>query len=372
MSGSVVDIRREYQAELAALGYREDAAQLACLDRVQRLVDEVAARQRAREGSGLFARFARRLKGTGSSATRGLYLWGGVGRGKTFLMDLLFRAIPGERKKRVHFHRFMLSIHRNLHQRKSAQDPLALVARDIAAGLDVLCFDELFVADITDAMVLARLFHLLVDDGVALVFTSNTEPKNLYLDGLQRERFVPAIRLLERHCEIVNMDGGVDYRLRTLQSAETYLTPHDAEADRLLGETFDRLARDEPVADDSIRVLGRDIPVRRVSEGVCWFEFRDICEGPRSKADYAELSRFFHTLLISDIPLLGVKGDDPARRFVELIDELYDRRVNVLVSAAALPDSLYQGDRLAHGFQRTASRLREFASPEYMALEHRP
>lgn len=368
VSRGAIDLRGLYAREIAQLGYSADRAQLACIEILERLANQVVARGREGSVTRLFNRVRRRRP----PAPRGVYLWGGVGRGKTFLMDLLLRALPDGCARRVHFHRFMLSIHRELHARKSARDPLDLVSRDIASGLSVLCFDELFVADITDAMVLARLFHILDAEGVALVFTSNTEPRNLYRDGLQRERFVPAIDLIERRCEVINMDGGTDYRLRTLESASTYLCPHDADADRALAETFRRLAGDEPVEDGPIQVLGRDIPVRKVSEGVCWVDFRDICEGPRSKADYAELSRFFHTVMISGIPLLGVAGDDPARRFVELIDELYDRRVNVLVSAAAPPEELYRGQRLAHGFRRTASRLREFASPAYLAAEHRP
>ena len=306
------------------------------------------------------------------TVVRGVYLWGGVGRGKTFLMDLFFRNLPIERKERVHFHRFMLSIHKSLRERKSEDDPLSKIAAEIASRVSVLCFDELFVADITDAMVLARLFTVLLESGVVLVFTSNTEPRNLYRDGLQKERFLPAIDLIERHCDVFNMDGETDYRLRTLRSAKTYLCPHDDEALSTLRTIFERVAGDEPVDDAPLAVLGREIPVRRAAEGVCWFDFESLCEGPRSKADYVELSRFFHTVLISDIPVLGVDGDDPARRFIELIDELYDRRVNVLVSAAAPPESLYRGKRLAHGFRRTASRLREFSSPEYMAKEHRP
>ncbi len=370
MSRAGTDLPTAYEAELDRLGYAPDDAQRYGIDRLQRLLDDLRARERRPGG---FADRVRQWFGrTQAEPVRGLYLWGGVGRGKTFLMDLFFRAVPAGGARRVHFHRFMLSIHRQLHARKHTEDPLALVANDLSRDLAVLCFDELFVADITDAMVLARLFRILTDNGVALVFTSNAEPRHLYRDGLQRERFLPAIELIESRCEVINIDGGTDYRLLTLTSSQTYLTPHDAEADRVLDETFRRLVGDEPVDDAPLEVLGREIPVRLAGEGVCWFDFSALCEGPRSKADYAELSRFFHTLLISDVPLLGVDGDDPARRFVELVDELYDRRVNVLVSAAAPAESLYRGQRLAHAFERTASRLREFANPEYMAAGHRP
>ncbi len=370
MSGGGTDLNAAYHEELERLGYRADDAQLYCLTRLQRLLDEIVERE-SRQVS-LVERARRWLGRRQAAPVRGLYLWGGVGRGKTFLMDLFFRAVAGRGGRRVHFHRFMLSIHRALHEHKHAEDPLALVANELSNGLTVLCFDELFVADITDAMVLARLFQLLTDNGVALVFTSNTEPKNLYRDGLQRERFLPAIELIESCCEVINVDGGTDYRLLTLTSSQTYLTPHDAAADLTLTRTFHRLAGDEPVDESPLLVLGREIPVRLAGEGVCWFDFRDLCDGPRSKADYAEISRYFNTILVSDIPLLGVRGEDPARRFIELIDELYDRRVNVLVSAAAPPETLYRGKRLAHAFERTASRLREFANPEYMAAGHRP
>lgn len=362
------DLRQAYQAELARLGYQADEAQRQCIEELERLRLALAAR-RAR--SGPWQRLGRWF-GRRPEPVRGLYLWGGVGRGKTFLMDLFYRSVAGEGAERVHFHRFMLSIHRQLAARKHVSDPLAEVAGDIGRRLQVLCFDELFVADITDAMVLARLFHILVDHGVTLVFTSNTEPRNLYRDGLQRERFLPAIALIEANCQVINMDAGTDYRLRTLASSQTYRVPHDAAADEALAAVFHRVAGDEPVDDAPLDVLGRSIPVRLAAEGVCWFDFADLCEGPRSKADYTELSRFYHTVLISDIPLLGIDGDDAARRFVELVDELYDRRVNVLVSAAAPAESLYRGRRMAHAFQRTVSRLREFASPDYLAAEHRP
>jgi cell division protein ZapE len=370
MTDSGIDLGAAYEAELGHLGYQADDSQIRCIEHLQRLTDELVYREARRED--FSNRLRRWLKRPPPAGIQGLYLWGGVGRGKTFLMDLFFRSLPVAGKERVHFHRFMLSIHRDLHASKHVDDPLAQVARRISSRVSVLCFDELFVADITDAMVLARLFTMLVEHGVVLVITSNTEPRNLYRNGLQRERFLPAIDLIESHCQVINMDGGTDYRLQTLTSSEVYLCPHNEDAIRTLERTFRRLVGDGAVNEAPLPVLGRDIPVRMAGEGVCWFDFHDLCEGPRSKADYAEVSRFFHTVLISDIPMLGMDGDDPARRFIELIDELYDRRVNVLVSAAALPEALYRGKRLAHGFNRTASRLREFADPRYMAAEHRP
>lgn len=363
-----VDLKSLYLIEINQLGYCVDDAQLDAVIRLQRILDDLARRN---ANKGLAGRFRRWLKGS-EAPVRGVYLWGGVGRGKTFLMDLFYRSIPTDKCRRVHFHRFMLEIHRELNERKSQSNPLDAIAADIAADASILCFDELFVADIMDAMVLARLFKVLVERGVVLVFTSNTHPANLYRDGLQRERFLPAIKLIESHCEVFNLDGGVDYRLKTLQSANAYLCPHDDVAEQTLKVLFYKLCGDEPVDDQPLELNGRQIPVRMASEGICWFEFDGLCVGPRSKADYTELSRFYHTLLVSDIPLLGVDGDDPARRFIELIDELYDRRVNVLVSAATRPELLYRGKRLTHAFERTASRLREFSSDAYMASSHRP
>lgn len=357
-----------WRAEVQRLGYAEDPAQRTCIGRFARLLDDLEDRARRR---GPIARLAERL-GRRPAPPRGIYLWGGVGRGKTFLMDLFYRAVPGGSKERVHFHRFMLSVHRELAALKSEPDPLALVAAGVASRASVLCFDELYVGDVADAMVLARLFRLVIDRGVVLVFTSNTEPAGLYPHGLQRERFLAAIEMIERHCEVCHIDDGVDYRLRTLRETATYLCPHDENTDASLERTFRRLAGDEPVDGAPLSVLGRSIPVRLASEGVAWFGFDDLCRGPRSKADYAELSRCYHTLVISDVPLLGVDSEDPARRFIELVDELYDRRVNVLMSAAAPPDVLYRGRRLGHAFTRTASRLHEFADPGYMAQEHRP
>ena len=359
-----------YRAELQALDYQEDPAQIELLQELQRIADGLMALEHA--SVGLMPRLLRKFQRQAQPVPKGLYLWGGVGRGKTFLVDLLFNHLPVERKKRVHFHRFMLSVHQRLAQLKSTRDPLSVVAAEIASETRLLCFDELFVSDITDAMVLAGLFRALIGGGVVLIITSNTEVSNLYRDGLQRERFVPAIKLLQQHCVVHQMGGNTDYRLRTLEQAETYITPHAGDTDKVLEKLFRKLAGEEEISVEPLDILGREIAVRLVSEGLAWFDFHALCGGPRSKADYAELSRYYHTLILSEIPILGVENEDPARRFVELVDELYDRQVNVIISAAALPDDLYQGNRLAHGFLRTASRLQEFTSPQYMALPHRP
>ena len=370
MMSAVVNLHDLYIAECAASGFDQDVAQIALIEELQSVLDALMARQA--QSDGILFRIKQTVGLTGDTFVSGLYVWGGVGRGKTLLMDLFFSNLPIEYKKRVHFHRFMLDVHQQLHQLKSQQNPLSKVAERVAEKNSVLCLDELFVADITDAMVLAGLFKELFARGVVLIVTSNTAVKNLYQNGLQRERFLPAIELLQQHCTLHHMGGDIDYRLRTLLSATTYVCPHCEDTDENFTAVFQRLAGDSLVSQNDLTIHGRTIPVRLIADGLCWFDFKGICEGPRSKVDYVELSRLFHTIFLSNIPLLGIEGDDPARRFVELIDELYDRRVNVVISAAQMPEHLYCGKRLSHSFERTVSRLREFSSADYIALSHRP
>ena len=317
---------------------------------------------------------ARRLRLRKSPITpfRGIYLWGSVGRGKTLIMDTLLDALPEEACRRVHFHRFMLEIHDGLRRRREEKDPLRRIGREISAETRVLGFDEFHVSDIGDAMILSGLLHALLENGLTLIFTSNTPPRLLYQQGLQRDRFLPAIELIERHTEVVHLDGDRDYRLETLGSLPTYHVPNDAEAEagmRSLLLTIDPKAAISP---DVLTLNSRQIPIRAKGDGVIWFDFEALCEGPRSKVDYVELSRSCHTLLLSGIPCLGADRENAARRLIELIDELYDRRVNVVVSAAAPANALYQGARLAADFARTASRLHEFQSEDYLASAHRP
>jgi cell division protein ZapE len=364
------DLQSHYLAELDKYGYQADPAQQVLVDELQRLgVDLIAAQNNQKTFA---AKLLNRLGLAKPVPVEGVYAWGGVGRGKTFVMDAFFNHLPGIAKKRVHFHRFMLSVHQQLHTVKSASRPLEIVAESIASDARVLCFDELHVDDITDAMVLAGLFHALIQHGVVLVFTSNCEVDELYREGLQRQRFQSAIDLIKKHCVVLNIDHGIDYRLQTLLATDTYLQPHGDSTDQALLSLFTQLTGEAMVSMAPLQVLGRAISVRMESEGVCWFDFAEICEGFRSKADYAEISRFFHSVIISDIPILDSDSNDPARRFVELIDELYDRRVNVIVSAAAPAEQLYTGKRLAASFLRTASRLREFSNADYMAQPHRP
>lgn len=305
---------------------------------------------------------------------RGLYLHGGVGRGKTLLMDMFAAAldlglVP---VRRVHFHRFMDEIHRALRNLDGARDPLRQVAGNIASRARVMCFDEFHVSDIGDAMILAELLSAMFDRGVMLVATSNTAPRELYAGGLQRARFRPAIDLIERHCEVLELDSGQDYRLRELTRHPLYYTPNENGGERELVAEFDALARGETVSKTPIRIRARDIqPVRRAG-AVAWFEFDVLCGGPRSSSDYIELARRFGTLIVSEVPAMDDDHNDPARRFIHLVDECYDRGVKLIISAAVPPEVLYRGRRLADPFQRTASRLIEMQSREYLERPHRP
>ena len=312
-----------------------------------------------------------RLRGIPAPAPQGLYLWGGVGRGKTFLIDLFFDGLPIEQKRRTHFHRFMREVHAQLRAHAGERDPLAAIAKQWRAALRVLVLDEFFVTDIGDAMLLARLLDRLFAEGVVLVTSSNIEPSGLYHDGLQRARFLPAIALIERHCAVVHLDSPHDYRLRALTKSPVYRAPLDAQSDAWLATRWDELSRGSPHEAGPLLVDGRTIPVRGLAEGEAWLDFDALCEGPRGTADYIELAREFHTVLLGGIPRMDAQRDDAARRFVHLIDELYDRHVNLVCTADAAPQDLYAGERLRGAFERTASRLIEMQSAEYLAREHR-
>ncbi len=317
-----------------------------------------------------------RLFGQRPQAPRGLYLWGGVGRGKTFLIDLFFEGLPLAEKRRTHFHRFMRSVHERLRAHAGERDPLAAIAREWRAQLRVLVLDEFFVSDIGDAMLLGRLLERLFAEGVVLVTSSNIAPSGLYKDGLQRARFLPAIALLEHRCAVLHLDSPQDYRLRALTRSPVYRQPLDAESDAWLEARWLALGGDSILVDGrhrhgSIQLDGRRIAVRARFDGMAWFDFAALCEGPRAAADYIEIACEFHTVLLGGIPVMDARTDDAARRFVILVDELYDRHVNLVCSAAAPPMALYTGERLAGAFERTASRLIEMRSAEYLALEHR-
>ncbi len=363
--GVDVTVREAYEESLKREGHVADAAQLDVIARLEDLERRLTATRPA--GRGLRA-LLRRSRHPG--AVRGLYLWGGVGRGKTFLMDLFFENLGIEEKKRIHFHRMMHDVHDRLAALGDVEDPLERVAADIARDTRVLCFDEFFVSDIGDAMILGRLLDGLFRCGVTLVATSNSPPADLYRDGLQRQRFLPAIRLLEKHTDVVNMDGGIDYRLRLLQKAGTYLAPDDDEAAERLAYFFDESASAEIADDVDLDINGRDVRAFRCAKGIAWFRFEDLCDGPRSQNDYIEIARWYPSVIVSGVPQFDSLREDQARRFVALVDEFYDRRVKLILSAAVDVNELYAGSRLSFEFERTVSRLIEMQTVEYLALPH--
>jgi len=297
-----------------------------------------------------------------------------VGRGKTYLMDSFYESLPFEKKMRSHFYRFMKRVHEELKTLDNEKNPLEIVADRIASEAVVICFDEFFVSDITDAMILATLLDGLFRRGVTLVTTSNIIPDGLYKDGLQRTRFLPAIALLNEHTEVVNVDGGTDYRLRSLEQAELYHSPLDDEADKSLYKSFYSLVPDkeEIVKQRDLDIEGRPIRCEYHAEDVVWFDFMALCDGPRSQNDYIEIAKEYHAVIISNIPALTEKKEDQARRFINLVDEFYDRSVKLIVSAENPLHEIYSGSRLSFEFERTVSRLLEMQSHEYLARPHKP
>ena len=304
------------------------------------------------------------------TTAQGLYLWGGVGRGKTMMMDMFCSALPAQRRQRMHFHRFMRRVHDALGRYSGRANPLLSVADEIAGAGDVLCFDEFFVSDIGDAMILGEVMTALFQRGVTLVATSNVEPSRLYENGLQRSRFLPAINEIYRHCEVHYIDAGQDFRLRALQQAKLYHFPLSEHAQQSMQENFAALAAEEAKSDVSLSIENRPIRAHKVAGDVVWFDFVNICEGPRSQNDYIELATLFTTVLISNVPVLDTTREDAARRFISLVDEFYDRRVKLILSADEGIANLYQGQRLNFEFQRTQSRLLEMQSESYLGEPH--
>ena len=365
------DLRARYAGALASRRFASDEAQLAVVGQLEDLRRRVLAAapchslRRPRWLEALVRREA-------VVPVRGLYLYGSVGRGKTWLMDLFCASLPRALVRRRHFHRFMQEVHQHLRRLHRRSSPLEDVARAIARHTRVLCFDELYVADIADAMILGALFAGLFRRGVTLVATSNVPPQGLYQDGLQRQRFLPAIALLERHLEVVRLAGSTDYRLRQLTAAGTYLAAHAPDTAARLAALFGQLAEQDAQTGGSLAVAGRAIPVVRVGRGVVWFQFAALCAGARSQEDYIEIARECQSVIVADVPVFEGAHEDAARRFIALVDEFYDRNVKLIVSAAAAPAALYRGERLAALYARTASRLTEMQSEEYLAREHRP
>ncbi|RJX74425.1 AFG1 family ATPase [Vibrio sinensis] len=301
---------------------------------------------------------------------QGLYFWGGVGRGKTYLMDLFFQTLPTEKKMRVHFHRFMHRVHDELKALGEVEDPLEKVADKFKQEAEIICFDEFFVSDITDAMILGTLFQELFSRGVILVATSNIPPHDLYRNGLQRARFLPAIELIEKNCLVMNVDSGVDYRLRTLEQAEIYHYPLDEQANINLHRYYTQLVGDEKVTQTEIEINHRDIAVVKASDGVLFATFSQLCQTARSQNDYIEISKIYHTVLLADVAQMGGSLDDAARRFIALVDEFYERNVKLIISAQVALPNLYTSGQLEFEFARCQSRLTEMQSHDYLMSEH--
>lgn len=352
-----------FEAELKARGYEADESQRAAARRLQQLYTDLLGFKAARRTQ--LRKLLSRVR-----PPRGVYFWGGVGRGKSFLMDCFYDAVPYRRKRRVHFHAFMQQVHDALKKHKAETDPLAKVADELAASARLLCFDEFHVSDIADAMILGRLVDALFERGVVLVATSNYPPDGLYPNGLQRQNFLPTIELLKKQLEVFELDAGIDYRLRSLERMDIYMVPNGPAADARLAEDFRQICG-EPCAPGPLTILGRTLVTRDRSLGAVWFDFQELCGGPRSQNDYLELARRYHSMLISDVPKMGREQANEARRFTWLVDVLYDRRVKLILSTAVPVTELYLEGPLAHEFPRTVSRLHEMQSAEFRALQRR-
>ncbi|SNS58749.1 cell division protein ZapE [Noviherbaspirillum humi] len=358
-----MNVREFYEHALAQRGYQSDEAQRRAVERLQQAYDDWVAYKSQR--SNKLMRIITRPQ-----VPRGVYMWGGVGRGKSFLMDSFYSVVPVHRKTRLHFHEFMRGVHRELDELKGMADPLLEVARRIAKKYRLICFDEFHVSDIADAMILYNLLKALFENGVSFIMTSNYVPDALYPEGLHRDRILPAIGLLKDKLDILNVDAGLDYRKRALEQVEAYHTPLGAEADRALRHAFAAIAETED-EDPRIHIEAREIKALRRAGGVVWFDFATLCGGPRSQNDYLELSSRFHTIVLSGIPRMSAAMSSEARRFTWLIDVLYDHKVKLLMSAEVEPEELYTEGMLANEFHRTVSRIIEMQSHEYMESERR-
>jgi cell division protein ZapE len=358
-----VGVRQLFAATLAERGYIADPAQLRAIDALERCENEWADYKARR--SNVIAKMLVR-----PPIPRGVYMHGGVGRGKSFLMDCFFQSVPLTRKTRLHFHEFMREVHRELQELKGVQNPLDELGKRIARRFRLICFDEFHVADVTDAMILHRLLDAMFANRVSIVTTSNFHPDDLYPHGLHRDRILPAIALLKQKLEVINVDNGTDYRRRTLEHVKLYHAPLGESAEAALKQAFDELAeaRDESPL---LHIEHRELRALRRAGGVVWFDFATLCGGPRSQNDYLELAQQFHTLILSNVPQMPPRLASEARRFTLLVDVLYDRRVKLIMSAAVPAEELYTEGPLAHEFPRTVSRLQEMQSAEYLALERR-
>ncbi|EKT59644.1 cell division protein ZapE [Providencia burhodogranariea] len=366
-----------YQQALAEGNYQPDDVQkraVARLDEIyQQLIATSFSEQQHEKPSSFKKRLGRLLGKTQTAVhtpVQGLYMWGGVGRGKTWLMDMFYESLPGNRKLRLHFHRFMKKVQEDLMALQGQENPLDIIADEFKKQTDILCFDEFFVSDITDAMILGTLLEGLFARGITLVATSNIIPDDLYRNGLQRARFLPAIEQIKKYCEVMNVDAGVDYRLRTLTQAHLFLSPIDEGSRQHLNETFVKLAGKRGEQQPMLEVNHRKMQAINSAEGVLAISFKTLCEEPRSQNDYIFLSNCYHTVLLYDVPVLGVKEENAARRFLALVDEFYERKVKLIINAEVPMESLYQGKLLAFEYQRCLSRLQEMQSEEYLKIPH--
>jgi cell division protein ZapE len=363
MPSTPISVTKLYEQSLVERGYKADDAQLKGIAALQRCQDEWAGYKSQRSNA-----LTKMLRYP--NLPRGVYMYGGVGRGKSFIMDCFFNAVPLQRKTRLHFHEFMREVHRQLHELKGVADPLEVLAKRMARRHRLICFDEFHVADVTDAMILHRLLDAMFRHRMSIVTTSNFHPDELYPNGLHRDRILPAIELLKAQLEVINVDSGTDYRRRTLELANLYLTPLTPDVNQQMTDIFDKLAEtaDE---DPALNIEHRVLKAKRRAGGVVWFDFQTLCGGPRSQNDYLELATRFHTIVLSDVPHMPVRLASEARRFTWLVDVLYDRKVKLVISAEVPPEQLYTEGPLSHEFPRTVSRLNEMQSKEYLSEEKR-
>lgn len=354
---------QRYQAAIQSGEFSEDEQQRNAMTYLDGVYQQILANHA--KSKGLFS-FLRKIE-----PPKGLYMWGGVGRGKTWMMDMFFESLPPERKMRQHFHHFMKRVHSELNKLQGQQDPLQKVASIIHDEAEVICFDEFFVSNVSDAMILGDLFTMLFEKGITLVATSNIAPSGLYKDGLHRDRFLPAIAEVEKNCTVMNIDSGIDYRLRVLQQAELYVSPLTKENMHWLANRFVALSNNQNVSQTPIIINGREIPIKGRTENTLYVDFRSLCMQPRSASDFIEIANRFSTVLVDEVPALNDVVADPTRRFIYLVDEFYDRRVKLLVRAEQPILQLYDGQKLAFEIERTRSRLLEMQSEDYLKAEHR-
>ncbi|MEI9750362.1 cell division protein ZapE [Moellerella wisconsensis] len=365
-----------YQQSLDAGDYQPDDVQRKTVERLDKIYHQLIERTKNNQPEkslGFKQRLGKLLNKKTQSAippVQGLYLWGGVGRGKTWLMDMFYQSLPIERKLRLHFHRFIQRVQQELIAQQGKENPLEIIADGFKAQADVVCFDEFFVSDITDAMILGTLFEALFARGITLIATSNIPPDELYRNGLQRARFLPAIEQIKKHCEIMNVDAGIDYRLRTLTQAHLYLTPLSEQNRQQLNTMFVRLAGKKAEANPILVVNHRQMPALYSADGVLAITFNVLCEDPRSQNDYIFLSTCYHTVLLYDVPMMGSSNESAARRFLALVDEFYERKVKLIINAQVAMEQLYQGQLLQFEYQRCLSRLQEMQSEDYLKVPH--